>query len=335
MSRLRVTISVTVCLALLAVAAATVVAGGLPQSAGRVQAAAAWSSGWVSIAQGATVTLTHNMGGDVASYAVELWFMDDGGAGLGINTRAYGGLEADGMFYGAAWQRLTPSTVQVVRSRDDTYADKVLVRIHRPDPPVDYGSPWTAIQPGQALAFTHNLGGDADDLVAGIWFSGTVGINQRALGGMEVAGPQYGAYWDNLDASRILVNRLPDDHFAQQVRVVVNRPDPPAFDSDWVDVAPGESRTITHNLGGDPLSYLVRVEFKDTSVDGRGINHYGAGGIALGTSLEGANWEKLTSSTIDVFRQPQDAAADQVRVRIWVAQAQSHRICLPLALRNR
>jgi hypothetical protein len=294
-------------------------------------AAAGWSSGWEAIDPGQTLVFDHNLGGDPDRYAVQLWFLDTDSGGFGVNTRAYGGLELGGNEFGAAWQNLTGDTVEVYRYPDDTLADRVRIWVWMADPPPDYCSPWTAIGQGATETFTHDLGGDENTLSVGLWFSGTVGINQRAYGGMEEGGSYYGAYWHHLTADTIQVSRLADDPFAAEVRVCVTRPEPPDFDSDWVDLAQGQTSTIDHDLGGNLASYSVRVEFQDSQAGGWGINHYAAGGLADGTSLEGDNWQNLTATSIDVFRRPNDVHADQVRVRIW---RRSYTAFLPYSSNN-
>ena len=82
--------------------------------------------------------------------------------GLGINHRGAGGLEAGGKYYGVHWQNLTDTTIQVVRRKDDTFADQVRVRIWIPDPPA-WDSGWVDIAPGTLQTLTHNVGGNADD----------------------------------------------------------------------------------------------------------------------------------------------------------------------------
>ena len=129
---------------------------------GAVGASAAWSSGWVSINPGETMTFTHNLGGNPDDYAVELWYQDAKSGGYGINHRGAGGLEAGGKYYGVHWQNLTDTTVQVVRRPDDTFADQVRVRIWIPDPPA-WDSGWVDIAPGTLQTLTHNVGGNADD----------------------------------------------------------------------------------------------------------------------------------------------------------------------------
>jgi len=129
---------------------------------GAVGASAAWSSGWVDINPGETMTFTHNLGGNPDDYAVELWYQDTMPGGYGINHRGAGGLEAGGKYYGVHWQNLTDTTVQVVRRPDDTFADQVRVRIWTPDPPA-WDSGWVDIAPGTLQTLTHNVGGNADD----------------------------------------------------------------------------------------------------------------------------------------------------------------------------
>lgn len=302
-------------------------------SAARIaQTASGWSSGWITITPGTAETLTHDLGGDPDDYAVELWFMDTDEGGYGINTQAYGGLEAGGSYYGAAWQHLTSNTIQVIRFADDTLADQIRVRVWVPDPLPDYCSDWTSIVPEQTLVFTHSLGGDVDGYVVGMAFSSTVrGINNFAYGGFEFNSGDYrGAYWHGVTSSTVRVFRYPGVLIAAQVRVCVTRPDPPDYDSGWVTVTQGTTRTLTHNLGKNPNLYLVRLHSKsdDSSF---GINSVCAGGMDDMGNPKGVNWENSTANTINVFRRSQDEHADQVRLRIWV---RGHKIYLPLVLNS-
>jgi hypothetical protein len=296
------------------------------------QAASGWSSGWITITPGTVETLTHDLGGDTDEYAVELWSMDTDEGGYGINARAYGGLEAGGSYYGAAWQHLTSNTIQVVRFADDTFADRVRVRVWVPDPLPEYCSDWTSIALSQTLVFTHSLGGDVDDYVVGMAFSNTLrGISNFAYGGLEINSGDYrGAYWHDLTTSTVRVFRFPGGLPAAQLRICVTRPDPPDYDSGWVTVTQDTTRTFAHNLRLNPNLYLVRLHAKsdDSSF---GINNVYAGGMDADGSPRGTNWQNSTANSIDVFRRSQDEHADQVRLRIWV---RGHRIYLPLALKN-
>ncbi len=290
--------------------------------AAALQDTTSWNSGWVDVATDTAVTFTHNLGGNPDDYAVELWFRDTDTGGIGINSFGAGGLEAGGNFLGAHWQELTDTTVEVVRRRDDTFADQVRVRIWIPDPPV-WDSQWVDIAPGALETLTHNLGGDVDDYVVGLWFKDTtpdgMGINVRCYGGMEAAGQLRGAAWQNFTDTTIDVWRYPNDGWADQVRVRIFAPDLPDWDSGWVDVAAGTVDTLTHSLGGDPNHYIVRGWQRDTD-GGIGINHRFVGGFEVGGSLFGSNWAGLTDETINVLRRPNDLVADQVRVRIWVKE---------------
>jgi len=311
-------------------------AGGDPASLaggnGGIRASSGWSSGWVDIAPGETKTFNHNLGGDPDDYAVDLWFWDAPPGGYGINHRCTGGLEADGKFYGAHWQNLTATTIEVFRREDDTFADKVRVDVWKPDPPA-WDSGWVDIAPGTLETLTHNLGGDVDDYTVGLWFKDTdgIGVNTRCYGGLETDGQLRGAFWQNLTATTIEVYRFQDDTWADQVRVRIFIPDPPDYDSGWVDISPRQTITLTHNLGGSPNLYLVRAWGRDTEPGGIGINHRFAGGYEMGGKFFGANWENLTDTTINIFRRLHDEYADQVRVRIW---RREFKVYLPIVMKN-
>lgn len=303
-----------------------------PEHAAILQPNSFWSSGWVDIATGTAQTLTHNLGGNPDDYAVELWLRDTDTGGIGVNSRGAGGLEAGGNFFGAHWQRLTDMTIEVVRREDDTFADQVRVNVWFADPPV-WDSGWVSIATDEARSLTHNLGGDVDDYVVGLWFKDTapggIGINTRCYGGFEAGGQLRGAAWQNFTDTTIEVFRYPDDPWAAQVRVRIFAPDPPDWDSGWVDLGPGAVETLTHNLGGNPNLYVVRGWQKDT--DGvMGINHRYSGGFEAGGSFFGSNWQNLTDTSIGLFRQADDQVADQARVRIWLRE---YKVLLPLVLK--
>jgi len=291
-------------------------------AAAALQDTASWSSGWVNIATDTAVTFAHNLGGTPDDYAVELWFRDTDTGGIGINSFGAGGLEVGGNFLGAHWQNLTDTTVEVVRRRDDAFADQVRVRVWIPDSPA-WDSDWVDITPGTLETLTHDLGGNVEDYTVGLWFRDTApvgaGINTRCYGGLEVDGQLRGATWQNFTNTTIDVWRYPNDGGADQVRVRIFAPDPPDYDSGWVDVAAGAVDTLTHSLGGDPNHYIVRGWQRDTD-GGIGINHRFVGGFEVGGSFFGSNWAGLTDETINVLRRSNDLVADQVRVRIWVQE---------------
>jgi len=298
-----------------------------------------WTSGWVDIDPGQTLTLTHNLGGAVEDYQVQLWFLDTPlGEGYGIHNFGYGGIEAEGFHYGTYWQNLTPTTIQVVRGPVDGTADRVRVWIWKPSPAPDVCTDWLDATPGDFTQAVHQLGGDPEDYVISLWFKdGSGRIHQQGYGGLEDAGTQTGAYWADPTVSYVPVYRFPGDSFVDQVRVCVAIPDdPPAYDSDWWPIAPGTTLTLTHNVGGSVNGYIVDVEFFD--VEAFGIHVVGMGGNFLdppgegADSIEhGAHWQRLTTSAIEVVRQDNDIYVDQVRVRIWQRKVQ---VFLPLVLRS-
>lgn len=305
-------------------------AGGQEDS--MVEAGVGWSSGWITVPLPATpVPLTHNLGGDPDDYAVALWFADTDD-GYGINMRGYGGIEDGDDYYGGYWQRLTTDTIEINRNYHDIFADMLRVWVWIPETP-DYCSEWTAIAPHSTTVFTHSLGGDVDDYAVGLAFSNTqatsgFGIHHRNYGGMEDSNNWYGAFWHDLTADTVRVSRLDDDDLADEVRVCVNQPVPPDWDSGWQSVNQGEAQTFYHGLGGSPSNYVVRMDFQQGNL---GIHHYGFGGVADDTNYMGANWENLTASSIDIYRHSDDSLVEQVRVRIWRRRI---RVYLPIVLHN-
>ncbi len=291
-----------------------------------------WSSGWVNIAPGEEKVFTHNLGGDPAMYAVRLWFRDTRSPGLGIHVRGFGALEIGGKYHGAYWRSLTDSTITVVRMQDDEMVSQVYVRIWIPDPPT-YDSGWQDIAAGKAITLTPALAGDLDDYTVGMKFRSTSspvdpGMHAWAFGGLDVNQHEKGAAWQRLTNNSVQVLRFNSDAYAEQVRVFISHPDPPSYDSGWQTIARGQTITFTHNLGGDPNEYVVRVA-QQSSMFGR--NSHGAGGLEMSGKYYGVNWQRLTNRTIQVRRFGNDVFADQVRARIWV---QRRTIYLPLVLHS-
>jgi hypothetical protein len=299
---------------------------------------AGWSSGWVQIDKGETIPFSHNLGGDPSTYAVQLWFWDTGLHNLGVNTYTYGGMMDNDVLYGAHWRNLDNSSIQVHRNSGDTVADLIRVWVWVPQETEQWCSPWTHIDPGDDETFDHNLGGDMDDYTVGLWFmdtNGPNGVNQRGYGGLAVAEDRYGAWWHNLTTSSVSVRRAGNDPYADSARICVSVPSqPPDFDSDWQEIDPDEELVLDHDLGGDPNSYIVRMEFKHTAPGGIGIHQEYAGGNTPDDNYLGANWEHLTNEQITVYREPDDGHVNQVRVRIWVRQV-THNSYLPMVERNK
>ena len=91
----------------------------------------AYNSGWVVIDTNQTITLNHNIGGDVNNYIVDMQFKS-GYAGFGINISKHGGdvvWGTDRYEWGAYWKNLTVTTIDIVRFKDDGYAAEMRIRI--------------------------------------------------------------------------------------------------------------------------------------------------------------------------------------------------------------
>ena len=87
----------------------------------------AYDSGWQAVAQGASIDLTHNLGGNADNYIVDLTCKS--GSGYGINGFGLGGDYNYDEFYGAYWRSLTTSSVSVMRMNQDIDCAQVRVRI--------------------------------------------------------------------------------------------------------------------------------------------------------------------------------------------------------------
>ncbi|HNT24693.1 MAG TPA: hypothetical protein PKM21_10035 [Anaerolineales bacterium] len=292
----------------------------------------AWNSGWVNIAQGQMITLTHNLGGDVDDYAVEMWFLDTDND-LGMNRRNYGGAEAGGQWYGAHWERLTNTTISVYRQPNDNAADRVRLLVYIPEEEPDYDSGWTAIDAAETIVFHHNLGLPDEDLVVNLWFrGGTRGINQYAYGGLVQDAPPtlHGAYWHNLLQDTVSVTRLAHASDATEVRVTVSHSDPPDYDSDW-QIAERGVTTFTHDLNWPATLIMVRADCRELVPGGEGIHQHYAGGNEAGGAFEGASVQNLTNTSIQLLRWPNDTLCPSVRLRMWI---RSTDVFLPIVLKS-
>jgi hypothetical protein len=88
-----------------------------------------YDSGWVSIAAHSFVTLTHNLGGNVDDYVVNMQFKGN----LGIHCHGYGhdryNTSAEVFRNGAYYRDLETDTIKVFRYANDLYIDQVRIRI--------------------------------------------------------------------------------------------------------------------------------------------------------------------------------------------------------------
>jgi hypothetical protein len=75
-----------------------------------------FDSGWVDFAQGATVTITHNLGGNPENYVVDMTFRDYY-FGSGIHQITYGGdVRPDEGSKGVWWEALNATSIKVIRA---------------------------------------------------------------------------------------------------------------------------------------------------------------------------------------------------------------------------
>jgi hypothetical protein len=85
----------------------------------------AYDSGWVSVSAGNTELLTHNLGGNVDKYVVDFACKVGGNAGI----RGIGGDYSGTQYWGAYWDDLTSSQIELVRWPGDSSCPQMRVRI--------------------------------------------------------------------------------------------------------------------------------------------------------------------------------------------------------------
>jgi hypothetical protein len=93
----------------------------------------------------------------------------------------------------------------------------------------------------------------------------------------------------------------------------------PAYDSGWVSLSASQSKTLTHNVGGNVDNYVVDMSIKDAQDTGINNFYYGidrSNRLDV-VELRGAYYANLTSTQINVGRGISDTTADYVRIRIW------------------
>jgi hypothetical protein len=90
-----------------------------------------------------------------------------------------------------------------------------------------------------------------------------------------------------------------------------------AWSSGWTPIAAGGCQTLTHSLGADPEDYALDLLFMDAEGN-LGIHRRNYGGLEWNDQWWGAYWQRLTSNTIQVCRLPNDNAAQQTHVRVWI-----------------
>ena len=303
-------------------------------------AATYFDSGWIPQPQNACQVISHNLGGSVDDYAVEVLFLDTAVGGKGIHRRGYGGLDNAGSQEGAHWQRLTDSSIEVCRGANDPFVDSVRVRVSVPVPAgAVYDSGWTAINLNQTLTFPHNLGIPNTDLAVGLWFRdvgvGNIGIHHLGYGGLDITPFQRrGAHWHHLTDNSVQVTRHATDNAIDEVRVVVVPATPPDYDSlialgGWQAVASGSAFTFNHGLSWGPDMLLARGECRSPAL---GIHQFYAGGNRHAiTGWQGSAMQQLKPNSVQVARLLDDGTCPEIRVRIWRRSASAF---LPAVQRN-
>ena len=300
-----------------------------------------WDSGWVRIERDQAIQLDHRLGGNVDSYVVDMQYRASDVNG--VNQRYYGGADFGATSFGgrreddrvgAYWRSLTTSSITVYRRPEDSYADRVRVRIWVKNHP-DYDSGWTSLAAGAAaITLNHSLGGNANDYVVDMQYkTASSGINQRYFGGADFGAASFNgtreddrvaAYWRTLTNSTITVFRRAEDDYASQVRIRIWVRPRATYDSGWVALNQDQSRTLQHRIGGDPDNYVVDMQYRASDVNGTNLRYYGGAdfGASVGAGHSeddrvSAYWRTLTSQSIIVYRRPEDTYADKVRIRIW------------------
>ncbi len=288
-----------------------------------------YDSGWLTFDPGQDIKwLTHNLGGAVDDYVVDLQFNDL--ESRGCHIYGYGRDQWASSTRGAAWLRLGTSQVAVARGEEDDLVDSFRLRIFRRSNP-SYDSGWSPMS-GASQQFMHTLGGPWNDYVVDLQFRDVdddFGVNQIGYGGDErwdfVLVGSYGAYWSELTSRSVRVFRQPDNIWADEVRVRIWESRRPKWDSGWLEISQAVGYQLFHGLGGDPDTFVVDLQFQctdgcwfGTTQNGYGMNHvYDSDGGVL--EQRGAGWYDLTSSHITVVRANADEVAHRVRARLWIA----------------
>lgn len=299
-----------------------------------------YDSGWIYLGQDESKTLTHNLGGDMDDYVIDMQYRASDVNG--INLRYYGGADfgnkpapghSEDDRVGAYWRSLNTTNVTVYRRPEDTYAEQVRIRIWIDTGP-DYDSGWVALTPGAAATtLNHGLGGNSNNYVVDMQYrSAGDGVNQRYFGGADFGAKAFngtannhrvGLYWRTLTNATITLFRRAEDIYADEVRIRIWISPRPTYDSGWVAINQDQAQTLMHNIGGNPDDYLVDMQFVSAT---NGVNKRHLGGADFGSNPPagssendrvGAYWRSLTDANITIFRRAEDIYAEQVRIRIW------------------
>lgn len=291
-----------------------------------------YDSGWTSVSGGSYEYLTHNLGGNLDDYVVDMEFKDSGWGG--INNRFYGTclythpLSGYMIFEGAYWSHLDTSQIRLWRYTDDSLADQIRIRMWIPPTP-DFESGWTTITPGFVATVPHNLGGNPDDYVVYLEFkrSDAFAIHHMVYGGdwrwdsIESSCKEYGVFWEELDGTTIKIHRNIHDTSVNEFRVRIWKNAVPHHDwkSDWAPYASG-SYTLNHYLGGNAEDYVLDMRFKGYSVFGDHIRFYGSMQAKIGEGAyldQGVYFFDLNNSSMSFSLRENATHFDELIFRIW------------------
>ena len=285
-----------------------------------------YDSGWQSIAAAGALVIDHGLGGPWNDLVVDVQLKDTAVSGMGVNHRGFGGdripvTATDSVHAGTHWYELTGSRVMVYRHGWDAYADQVRVRVWQDRAP-KYDSGWTNLPIGVTTPFAHSLGGDPDMYVVDMGIKDPTydfGVHSLSYGGDTYNNISGGVEWFSLTDSAVYLLRRNQGTFAAQARVRLWHAPMPDYDSGWRDMTPGQTRTLTHDLGGVASDYVVDLQARSA---GLGRHHGSYGGDSYDDSggtprSVGFCWRALTNSSVDVQRRTDDDRAEQVRLRIW------------------
>ena len=200
-----------------------------------------------------TKTLEHNLGGNPDNYVVDLQGINVGNV---VHQLFYGGdtnqtpTDLLRSYFGFMWQKLTDTSIQVSRLRDDNSGLKVRVRIWVVTK-TDFDSGWQPIAAKETLTLEHHLAGKPDEYVVDLQFktSGNFGVHNRSYGldtyyqktgGQEVFSEK-GAYWYNLTRVQLMSIVVNMNYISIQFEFA-SGVYPARDDSGWQDIDQAASR---------------------------------------------------------------------------------------------
>jgi hypothetical protein len=176
---------------------------------------------------------------------------------------------------------------------------------------------------------SHHLGGDPSTYMVFVYGHNAYGYHQANYGTAPTSyliKDYIGLEWMRLNVRDMTLLRAPGDDNApakkrwDQVRVLIFKPGLPAqrgihyvnYYFNEINMNPGETTTLYHNLGGDPGRYMVYIYGRNTK--GWHQANYGTSPIQLYPTQKwiGFEWQELDSSSITLIRAPNDDYHDGV-----------------------